>query len=297
MGQVFVSYSRTDRDAVKRLVAAIEADGHVVQTDTSIAGGQLWREAIVRAIRAADVFVVVLSSRAVLSDEVRAELDIAADLKKAIVPILIERTDIPDRMRHPLAGKQWMDLSVNPESHHAALRAAVRAHVKPTWKADTKKAPDLETKSDANGVQLWGIVPGTWNVEIIAQSSFPLTMATARTERYVFTLEVLNEFTAAPVKDPQLKYRPFEHVKGKWHLKGDTTVTLTRAADDAPAYLRRKNVGRASEAPPVSYYFMFNVIERDELRGVTDFPLHEDNPIELALSVSPKVQGTVWRRA
>lgn len=127
MSQIFLSYSRRDRDAARRLVQVIEEDGHQVRRDDDIKGGQLWRAEIVKAIKTADMFVVVLSSSSIASDEVRTELDIAADEKKPIMPVFIEQVAIPDEMRYALTGRNWIDASEDVAAGHRAVKEAVRS--------------------------------------------------------------------------------------------------------------------------------------------------------------------------
>jgi len=129
MSQIFVSYSRQDRNVVSRLIEAIRRDGHQILIHQDIPGGQHWREKIVKSIRTADVFLVFLSPRSIASDEVRAELDIAADERKSIVPAIIEHVSIPDKMAYPLAGKNRIDLTTTDAQ---PLRSAIQALTKET---------------------------------------------------------------------------------------------------------------------------------------------------------------------
>jgi len=126
MSQIFVSYSRRDGEAVRRLVEAVEQDGHHVFFDEDVSGGQQRRETIVTAIRKADVFMVVLSPVSIASHHVRSELDIAEGEKKPIVPVVIEQAAIPAKMVGQLAGLQSIDLAPDARAGYRSVKEALR---------------------------------------------------------------------------------------------------------------------------------------------------------------------------
>jgi hypothetical protein len=53
MADVFVSYTRTDQELVRPIVALLEAEGWSVWWDTRIVGGERWDEVIESEITAA----------------------------------------------------------------------------------------------------------------------------------------------------------------------------------------------------------------------------------------------------
>ena len=58
---VFISYRRSDSAVVDDLIAALR--GYTCWRDTTaIAGGQVWREEIIRAIEAAYAMILVVST-------------------------------------------------------------------------------------------------------------------------------------------------------------------------------------------------------------------------------------------
>jgi hypothetical protein len=62
MADVFVSYSRRDSEFVGRLSASIHDNGKEVWVDTDgIADGEVFPEAIKRAIEGSDAFVFVIT--------------------------------------------------------------------------------------------------------------------------------------------------------------------------------------------------------------------------------------------
>jgi hypothetical protein len=109
MGYIFLSYSRKDKGIAEQLENQLKAAGYEMWIDfEGIRGGDLWREAIVKAIDQADALVVLLSPNSAQSDNVCTELVLATENKTRIVPVDIStpRTSIPPRMRYLLAGKQ-----------------------------------------------------------------------------------------------------------------------------------------------------------------------------------------------
>ena len=91
---MFVSYSRRDGRFVRVLVEGLVARGKTVWLDTEgIGGGEIFPEAIRRAIEASDAFVFVISPASVESRYCETELQYAQELNKRIVPILRESVE------------------------------------------------------------------------------------------------------------------------------------------------------------------------------------------------------------
>src|SRR5580704_11805844 len=96
MSDVFVSYSRRDAEFVRRLADAIsERGGREVWLDTAgIADGEVFPEAIKRAIESSDAFLFVITPESVDSQYCENEVEYALQLQKRILPIL--REPVPD---------------------------------------------------------------------------------------------------------------------------------------------------------------------------------------------------------
>lgn len=114
MSEIFVSYARADSGAASKIIARLEAEGNDIWVDRDdISGGQLWRESIVKAISECSVFVILISTRSVSSNNVRKEMDLADKKGKPILPVMLEQSDIPANMEYQLAGIQWIDFHTN----------------------------------------------------------------------------------------------------------------------------------------------------------------------------------------
>ena len=129
MRHIFVSYSRKDSKTVDHIVARLIQDGLEVWIDREeIHGGELWREAIVKAIDNAYAFVLMLSPDCVASDNVRKEVDLAEGAKKKLfVPVLLKTVKLPAKLRYQLAGIQWVEYYRDPETKSAELVKVLRA--------------------------------------------------------------------------------------------------------------------------------------------------------------------------
>lgn len=106
--RVFVSYARTVSEAMaRRLHASLTAAGGAPWLDLlDIPPGRNWPSEIQAAIRACDVFVVLLTPEASASENVQDELHYAFDQKKRIVPVRVAPCDMDFR----LLRRQWIDL-------------------------------------------------------------------------------------------------------------------------------------------------------------------------------------------
>jgi hypothetical protein len=106
---VFISYSRRDKEFTDRLLTSLEAHGYSVWCDRSaIKGGQLWQEEIVLGIEACHCFILVLSKNSAASTNVAKELSLAETNGKHILPVAIDDVAIPPTMGYQLAGIQMI---------------------------------------------------------------------------------------------------------------------------------------------------------------------------------------------
>src|SRR5512146_836813 len=116
MSQIFISYSRADRDFVDDLIRQVEEQGFDVWVDREdIGGGKDWRAAISQAISECRFFLLVLSRSSVDSRKVTQELSLADEHGRKIIPIRFQRCEIPHQMSLQLATLQWIDFAENPQ--------------------------------------------------------------------------------------------------------------------------------------------------------------------------------------
>ncbi len=139
-GDVFVSYSREDKDRVLALTAKLRAAGVPLWMDVGgIDGATMWGEEIVHALEKAKVLLLMVSESAVRSHNVAKEVVLASERKGQILPVHLEPTQIPPSLKYPLAGIQHIELfHGDPEENlKVILRSLERAGV-------TINAPQIE---------------------------------------------------------------------------------------------------------------------------------------------------------
>lgn len=108
---VFISYSSKDRQIAQTLCQALEARGQ----NCWIAGrdvrpGENFQEAIVRALREARVMVLVFTSNANNSEEIKKEIVLAGRHHVTVVPVRVEDVIPNDAFAYEFATRQWIDL-------------------------------------------------------------------------------------------------------------------------------------------------------------------------------------------
>jgi TolB-like protein/Flp pilus assembly protein TadD len=107
---VFISYSREDKDRVLELASRLRSAGVSIWIDQGgIDGAAMWGEAIVHAIERAKVMVLMVSESSVRSHNVAKEVVLTSERKGHILPILLEPTAIPPSLKYPLAGIQQIE--------------------------------------------------------------------------------------------------------------------------------------------------------------------------------------------
>ena len=85
---MFVSYSRRDGEFVRGLAADLESRGKSVWIDTQgIGDGEVFPDAIRRAIEQSDAFVFVITPESVASPYCETEVEYAQQLQKRVVPV------------------------------------------------------------------------------------------------------------------------------------------------------------------------------------------------------------------
>lgn len=98
MSEVFISYSSEDREDARRLAEELEASGLSVWWDRHIPPGRTYDEVIEEALGRARCVVVLWSESSVASDWVKTEAAVGYQ-RKALVPALLERVEIPLEFR------------------------------------------------------------------------------------------------------------------------------------------------------------------------------------------------------
>ena len=109
MASIFISYDRDSRALAITLAADIESLGHSAWFDQEISGGRAWWDQILAQIRECDVFVFVLNPETLDSVACKSEYLYAADLGKAILPVLVSDQVAIDLLPATLSRIQFVD--------------------------------------------------------------------------------------------------------------------------------------------------------------------------------------------
>ena len=169
MADVFVSYSRRDSAFVSRLAESISAGGKEVWLDTEgIADGEVFPEAIKRAIEGSDAFLFVITPASVASSYCENEVEHAREMQKRIVPVL--REPVPDsQLPAEIRDRNWIPFTEDREfdAGLARLVAALDTDLKAAkdhtrwlvkaieWNGEGRDRSFLLRGSELNAAESW----------------------------------------------------------------------------------------------------------------------------------------------
>jgi hypothetical protein len=109
--KVFISSSSKDAKVAQAICSALEARGHGCWTSgRDVPPGENYQGAIVRAITNAGAMVMVFSTNANNSEEIKKELALASQSHLMVVPVRAEDVLPSEDFRYELATRQWIDL-------------------------------------------------------------------------------------------------------------------------------------------------------------------------------------------
>lgn len=122
---IFISYSRQDKVYVNKLEAYLIQNRLPVWLDKQIDYGREWPRVIEKHVEKCQVFLLVMSPRSKESDWVLRELTHAQDLKKLIIPLLLEGESwlqVAELQRFDVKGNK-----LPPDSFIKSVRSIVSA--------------------------------------------------------------------------------------------------------------------------------------------------------------------------
>lgn len=114
MAKFFVSYSRSNKDEVLKVINLLQASGHEVWWDTNIPAMSMWWATILDNIEWCEVFIFVASKKSAESAYCLAELKYAYDRQRPILPFML---DDPRNFQLPAilpASTQWLIYTGDP---------------------------------------------------------------------------------------------------------------------------------------------------------------------------------------
>ena len=129
MPHIFISYSSKDRDHVDELAADLDLlidDCHVwYDRELSRSGGHQWWSLILEQIRRCDVFIYMLSPKAMTSVPCSREYAYARALGKPILPLIIADIEIR-RLPVELQAAQLVDFRLRDRDQKRSLKTSIR---------------------------------------------------------------------------------------------------------------------------------------------------------------------------
>lgn len=160
MTDVFISYSRKDRDFVRELSETLvkrEKDAWVDWEDIPLAAK--WRAEIYSGIESAHAFLFVISPDSVTSEVCNEELEHAVKHNKRLVPVL-RREVAPNVLPEPLESHNWISCRDGDDFEDAFKRLVQALDTDLEWaKSHTRlltRAVEWEGKNEDNSLLLRG---------------------------------------------------------------------------------------------------------------------------------------------
>ena len=181
-GTYFLSYSRSDQEFALRLAAFVRSHGISLWVDQlDIRPSEHWDRAIERAVNNCRGIVVILSPRSVASDNVADEISFALDGGKSVLPVMIERCNLPLRITR----MQVIDATADYGKALDQCVAELRRTKVPASQRESSAGPDAGAIPPAD-VELVG--------QILAGHLGPIATVLARRESKVSpTMEELGQ--------------------------------------------------------------------------------------------------------
>jgi hypothetical protein len=142
---VFISHSTEDKPAADAICAILEENGvRCWIAPRDIMPGADWGESIVKGIRSSRVVLLVFSTNANRSKQIKREVEIAADGGVTIVPLRIENILPAESFKYFLGNIHWLDALTPPLEKHLK---EVAAKVKAILNTESVNSPEASQRS------------------------------------------------------------------------------------------------------------------------------------------------------
>ena len=141
MEKVFISYGHSDQSVADKLCAYLENAGIACwMAPRDVASGNYAGE-ITRALRAADIIVVICSKDSCCSEHVKNEVTLAFNNKKQILPYCLEDNVFDDDLEYFLSSKQRIQATKSADKDFAVIEKMIREyrHLEPAEAVVTPK--------------------------------------------------------------------------------------------------------------------------------------------------------------
>lgn len=128
MADIFISYSSRDRERAQKLAEELRVLEYSVWLDVcDIDPATRWSTEIAEAINTCRILMLLLSKASLASENVLKELSLAAEKKKHILPVILEKAPLGPDFEYHLAGLQHTAIE-NLEAITRALEHFISTH-------------------------------------------------------------------------------------------------------------------------------------------------------------------------
>ena len=243
---VFISYATTDRKDALSICRALEKRGTACWISCrDVAAGENYQEAIVRALRNAPAAVLIFSSAANDSDEIKKELSLASRYRIPVITLRMEDVEPTDAFAYELSTRQWINAFQSREKAIGTLVERI-AGLNPSASAP-KTAPAPKSRNRIVGkrmVATGGLVAA---LVLVTLAWVFLHASPASTHSMVVRLDGFHLLSSElPAAMPQMVR---EEVIGAFGDDGVIRVSTAPKADagTGPAYLLGGTVRRQGD--------------------------------------------------
>src|SRR5215469_11005496 len=123
---VFISHSVKDKPTADAVCATLESKGiRCWVAPRDILPGRDWSESIVEAIGNSRVMVVIFSTNANSSKQIKREVELAINSDVTVIPLRIENIQPVAALKFFLATPHWLDAFTPPLERHLEFLAKV----------------------------------------------------------------------------------------------------------------------------------------------------------------------------
>ncbi len=131
MHDVFISYSHQDHTIATSVLAILESRGIKCWIDYRDANvGEEYSGSIVRAIRGAKFFVLLLSEKSGSSGHVLGEVNSAVKYGATVIPFKIDDAELSDNFEYYMGKTHWLEALTPPVEAHINRLADIIEHYK-----------------------------------------------------------------------------------------------------------------------------------------------------------------------
>lgn len=252
---VFISYSTEDKPAADAVCSILEKSGvHCWMAPRDIMPGSDWGGSIVNGIRTSRVLLLIFSSNANQSKQIKREVEVAADSGVTIVPLRIENILPSDSFKYFLGNIHWIDALPPPlEKHLYEVAAKVKAILgvdpvpppepKPLTVPSRRLFPVVGAIiavliAATAGLVLWKfrktappvVIPSTPRSESTVSFSTPSVLPVSNPTPIASPISVSTPLVLqVPTESPTISPAPPSRRKGRWLFPDSSSRYLTRA--------------------------------------------------------------------